>query len=108
VTTRLVLGLGRRRAATVRGQLGNGKAAPDLPTAVAAYGSFRRRRVRRVVRESATIGRIVNMRPPFLGGTASRATALIPERAVTSHLSSIAGRSAFILPTATDAADAAG
>ncbi|MGB0972872.1 MAG: FAD-dependent monooxygenase [Mycobacterium sp.] len=82
--------------------------APDLPTAVAAYESFRRRRVGRVVRESATIGRIVNMRPPFLGGTASQATALIPERVVTSHLSSIAGRSAFILPTATDATDAAG
>lgn len=77
---------------------------PDLPAAFAAFGRFRRRRVRPLVWESATIGRIVNLRPSFLSGAASRATALIPERAVTSHLSSIAGRSAFILPGFTDAA----
>jgi len=79
--------------------------APDLPTAFAGFGRFRRHRVRPLVRESATIGRILNMRPSFLSGAASRATALIPERAVTSHLASIAARSAFILPTAADAAD---
>ena len=78
--------------------------APDLTTAFACFGKFRRSRVRPLVRESATIGRIVNMRPSFLGGAASRATALLPERVATSHLSSIAGRSAFILPTAADAA----
>ena len=78
--------------------------APDLPTAFAAFGRFRKQRVRPLVRESATIGRIVNMRPSFLSGAASRATALIPERAVTSHLASLAARSAFILPTAADAA----
>jgi len=65
---------------------------------------FRRRRVRPLVRESATIGRIVNLRPAFLSGAASRATALIPERAVTSHLASIAAGSAFVLPTAADVA----
>ncbi|MGB0876886.1 MAG: FAD-dependent oxidoreductase [Mycobacterium sp.] len=78
--------------------------ASDLPTAFASFGRFRRRRVRPLVRESATIGRIVNMRPSFLGGAASRATALIPERVVASHLGALAARSAFILPTAADAA----
>ena len=76
--------------------------APDLTTAFARFGEFRKRRVRPLVRESATIGRIVNLRPPFLSGAASRATALIPERAVTAHLASIAARSAFRLPTAAD------
>lgn len=78
--------------------------APDLPTAFAGFGRFRRRRVRALVRESATIGRIVNMRPSLLSGAASRATALIPERVVTSHLSSLAARSAFVLPSAAQAA----
>ncbi len=76
--------------------------APDLPTAFAGFGRFRSRRVRPLVRESATIGRIVNMRPSFLSGAASRATALIPERVLTSHLRSLAARSAFVLPTAAD------
>jgi len=77
---------------------------PDLPTAFERFGAFRRRRVRPLVRESATIGRIVNLRPAFLSGAASRATALIPERAVTSHVASIAAYSAFALPTAADVA----
>ncbi|WP_370333509.1 FAD-dependent oxidoreductase [Mycolicibacterium hippocampi] len=76
----------------------------DLPTAFDRFGRFRRRRVRPLVRESATIGRIVNLRPSFLSGAASRATALIPERVVTAHLASIAARSAFVPPTAADAA----
>jgi 2-polyprenyl-6-methoxyphenol hydroxylase-like FAD-dependent oxidoreductase len=76
---------------------------PDLPTAFDRFGRYRRRRVRPLVRESATIGRIVNLRPAFLSGLASRATALIPEPAVTWHLASIAARSAFVLPTAADA-----
>ncbi len=76
----------------------------DLPSAFDRFGEFRRRRVRPLVRESATIGRIVNLRPAFLGGAASWATALIPERAVTSHLASIAAGSAFVLPTAADVA----
>jgi len=78
--------------------------SPDLPSAFDRFGEFRRRRVRPLVRESATIGRIVNLRPAFLSGAASRATALIPERAVTSHLASIAAGSAFVLPTAADVA----
>lgn len=76
--------------------------APDLTTAFSRFGDFRKRRVRPLVRESAMIGRIVNLRPSFLSGAASRATALIPERTVTSHLASIAARAAFRLPTAAD------
>lgn len=77
--------------------------APDLATAFDRFGSFRKRRVRALVRESSTIGRVVNLRPAFLSGLASRATAVIPERVVTSHLAWIAAGSAFVLPTATDA-----
>ncbi|QZT61097.1 FAD-dependent oxidoreductase [Mycolicibacterium austroafricanum] len=76
--------------------------SPDLPAAFDMFGAFRRRRVRPLVRESAAIGRIVNLRPAFLSGVASRASALIPEWAVASHLASIAAGSAFILPTAGD------
>lgn len=78
--------------------------SPDLPAAFDRFGAFRRRRVRPLVRESAAIGRIVNLRPAFLSGVASRASALIPEWAVASHLASIAAGSAFILPTAGDVA----
>ena len=78
--------------------------SPDLPAAFDRFGAFRRRRVRQLVRESAAIGRIVNLRPAFLSGVASRASALIPEWAVASHLASIAAGSAFILPTAGDVA----
>ncbi|PRC47704.1 FAD-binding monooxygenase, partial [Mycobacterium sp. ITM-2017-0098] len=79
--------------------------SPDLSTAFDRFGGFRRRRVRPLVRESATIGRIVNLRPAFLSGVASRATAFIPESVVTSHLASIAAGSAFVLPTAADVAE---
>ncbi|MBX7431432.1 FAD-dependent monooxygenase [Mycobacterium sp. Y57] len=75
----------------------------DLPTAFDRFGAFRRRRVRALVRESAMIGRIVNLRPALLSGAASRATALIPERAVTRHLAAIAARSALRLPGPADA-----
>ncbi|KWX66225.1 FAD-dependent oxidoreductase [Mycobacterium sp. NAZ190054] len=76
---------------------------PDLPTAFDRFAAFRRRRVRPLVRESAAIGRIVNLRPAVLGGLASRATAVIPEWVVTRHLAWIAAGAAFVLPTATDA-----
>ena len=78
--------------------------SPDLSTAFDRFGEFRRRRVRPLVAESAMIGRLVNLRPSFLSGAASRASGLIPERVVTSHLASIAATSAFVLPTAADAA----
>lgn len=48
------------------------------------------------------IGRIVNLRPALLSGLASRATGLIPERAVTAHLASIAAGSSFVRPTVRD------
>lgn len=76
--------------------------SPDLPTAFAGFGTFRKRRVRPLVRESAMIGRIVNLRPALLSGLASRATGLIPERAVTAHLASIAAGSSFVRPTVRD------
>ena len=78
--------------------------ASDLPTAFQRFGAYRKRRVRPLVREAATIGRIVNLRPALLSGAASRASALIPERVVTSHLAWIAAGSAFVLPTPQDAA----
>ncbi|MGK2868462.1 MAG: FAD-dependent monooxygenase [Mycobacterium sp.] len=71
----------------------------DLSAAFARFATFRRRRVRGLVAESRTIGRIINMRPVVLGAAASRASALIPEALLARHLASVAGRSAFVLPT---------
>lgn len=70
----------------------------DLSRAFERFAQFRRRRVRALVLESRTIGRVVNMRPAMLSGLASRATALIPEAPLARHLASVAGRSAFALP----------
>ncbi len=72
--------------------------AADLPTAFARFAAFRRARVNRIVRESALLGRAVNLRPAFLSVAASRATALIPEALLTRHLASVAARAAFVLP----------
>ena len=71
---------------------------PDLPAAFLRFAAFRRRRVRRLVAESAAIGRMVNLRPAVLSGLAGRGTALIPERLVARHLTGIAAGSAFVLP----------
>lgn len=68
------------------------------PTAFAAFAAVRRSRTAPLVRESAMIGRIVNLRPATLSGLASRASALVPEPVLTHHLSAIAGRAAFRLP----------
>ncbi len=38
----------------------------DLPTAFARFATFRRPRVKALARESAMIGRVVNLRPTFL------------------------------------------
>jgi 2-polyprenyl-6-methoxyphenol hydroxylase-like FAD-dependent oxidoreductase len=76
--------------------------ADDLATAFARFAAFRRPRVRSLVRESALIGRIVNLRPAFLSALASRATVLGPEALVTRHLAGLASRSAFVLPTKRD------
>ena len=70
----------------------------DLPTAFARFVAFRRPRVRSLAREAALIGRIINLRPAFLGAVASRATVLVPEAVLNRHLASVAARSAFALP----------
>ena len=72
----------------------------DVATAFARFVKFRRPRVRALVRESATIGKIVNLRPAFLGAAASRATVLVPESVLTRHMATVASRSAFTVPAA--------
>jgi 2-polyprenyl-6-methoxyphenol hydroxylase-like FAD-dependent oxidoreductase len=76
----------------------------DLAAAFARFAAFRRPRVRAVVRESKLIGQMVNLRPAFLSGLASRATVLMPEALVTRHLAAVAARSAFVLPSDRDTA----
>jgi 2-polyprenyl-6-methoxyphenol hydroxylase-like FAD-dependent oxidoreductase len=78
----------------------------NLRSAFAAFESFRRRRVGGVVRESRTIGQLVNLRPAVLSAAVSRATVLVPEAVMTRHLATIAARSAFRLPTRNDAQSA--
>jgi 2-polyprenyl-6-methoxyphenol hydroxylase-like FAD-dependent oxidoreductase len=77
-------------------------ATDDLATAFARFSAFRRPRVRALVRESKMFGQIVNLRPAFLSGLASRASVLAPEALLTRHLSAVASRSAFVLPTDRD------
>jgi 2-polyprenyl-6-methoxyphenol hydroxylase-like FAD-dependent oxidoreductase len=76
----------------------------NLAAAFARFTAFRRPRVRSLVRESKLIGQMVNVRPGFLSGFASRATVLIPEALVTRHLAAVAARSAFVLPGDRDTA----
>jgi 2-polyprenyl-6-methoxyphenol hydroxylase-like FAD-dependent oxidoreductase len=78
--------------------------ADDLAAAFARFAAFRRRRIRPLVRESKLIGQIVNLRPAFLSGLASRATVLMPEARATRHLAAVAARSAFVLPSYRDTA----
>ncbi|MEB3050077.1 FAD-dependent oxidoreductase [Mycolicibacter sp. MYC123] len=73
--------------------------APDAPTAFARFAAFRRPRVAPLVRESAQLGKAVNVRPDFLSAAVSRATGLIPESLLMRHLAKVAARSAFVLPT---------
>jgi 2-polyprenyl-6-methoxyphenol hydroxylase-like FAD-dependent oxidoreductase len=75
----------------------------DLASAFARFAKFRKPRVRTVVRESALIGRIVNLRPAFLSAAFSRASVLVPEAMMTRHLASVASRSAFALPESVSA-----
>ncbi|MEB3034377.1 FAD-dependent oxidoreductase [[Mycobacterium] nativiensis] len=70
----------------------------DLPSAFARFVAVRRPRVKPLVRESARVGQVLNVRPDFLGAAISRATVLIPEPLLMRHMASIAGRSAFALP----------
>jgi 2-polyprenyl-6-methoxyphenol hydroxylase-like FAD-dependent oxidoreductase len=76
----------------------------DLAAAFARFAAFRRPRVRSLVRESKLIGQIVNLRPPFLSGLATRATVLAPEALMTRQLAAVAARSAFVLPSDRDTA----
>lgn len=66
--------------------------------AFAEFVGIRQPRVNRLVRESATIGTVLNLRPAALGAVAARASALVPERVLTRHLAAVAARSAFRLP----------
>lgn len=72
--------------------------APDLPAAFARFAAFRRPRVTAIVRESAWLGRAVNLRPAFLSAAASRATALVPESLLMRQMATVAAGSAFALP----------
>ena len=67
-------------------------------TAFAEFAALRRPRVNRLVRESATIGTVLNLRPAALSAVAARASALVPEMMLTRHLAAVAARSAFRLP----------
>jgi 2-polyprenyl-6-methoxyphenol hydroxylase-like FAD-dependent oxidoreductase len=73
--------------------------AADLPSAFARFAAFRRRRVTPLVRESAMMGRVVNLRPALLSVAAIRSTVLVPEALLTRHLASVASRSAFVMPS---------
>ena len=75
----------------------------DPATAFARFATFRKPRVRALVRESATIGRVVNLRPALLSAAATRATALVPEAVLTRHMATVAARSAFQTPVPTSA-----
>jgi 2-polyprenyl-6-methoxyphenol hydroxylase-like FAD-dependent oxidoreductase len=80
--------------------------AGDLAEAFGRYAAFRKPRVQSLVRESAMLGRVMNLRPPVLSSLASRASILVPEALLTRHLAGIASRSAFALPTERDLASA--
>lgn len=69
-----------------------------VASAFARFAAVRQRRVRPIVGESKRIGQILNLRPAWLGSAAARASAYVPETALTRHLASIASRHAFVLP----------
>ena len=70
----------------------------DLSTAFARFAAFRRSRIRSLVRKSALLGRMVNLRPVLLSAAACRASALVPEALFTRHLAAVAAGSAFQMP----------
>lgn len=74
----------------------------ELPTAFSRFAAFRRPQVRSLIRESALVGRLVNLRPAVLSAAVSRATVLAPEALVTRHLAAVASRRAFTMPTDPD------
>ena len=64
----------------------------DLATAFARFATYRKPRTKALTRESAMIGRAVNLRPALLSGLASRATVLVPEAVLTRHLATVASQ----------------
>ena len=79
-------------------------AGDNLPSAFARFAAFRRPRIKPLIRESALIGRVVNLRPAFLSAVAGRASVLAPEALLTRHLATVASRAAFAMPTAREVA----
>ncbi|GFG50993.1 salicylate hydroxylase [Mycolicibacterium agri] len=75
----------------------------DLAAAFARFAQFRRPRVRALVRESALLGTVVNLRPALLSTLATRASALVPEAVLMRHMAGIASRSAFQAPATASA-----
>jgi 2-polyprenyl-6-methoxyphenol hydroxylase-like FAD-dependent oxidoreductase len=73
----------------------------DFGSAFARFATFRQRRVKPLVRESALVGRIVNLRPAVLPAAAIRASVLVPEGLLTRHLATVAARDAFVMPGVT-------
>ncbi|KXT56610.1 FAD-binding monooxygenase [Gordonia sp. QH-12] len=63
--------------------------------ALQRFHDVRRRRVRRVVRESQMIGRIVNAPQTLFWGRVIRGSRILPDRILLRHLCDIAGRDAF-------------
>ncbi len=81
---------------------GIGDLAGGLPLAFARFAAYRRPRVRRLLRESAFVGRAMNLRPAGLAAALTRASVLVPEGFVTRHLAAVASREAFAMPTDED------
>ena len=73
--------------------------ADDFATAFARFAAFRQLRVNPLIRESALIGRVVNLRPAALSAAASWASKLAPEALLTRHLAAVASRTAFVMPS---------
>lgn len=72
--------------------------AVDLGSAFARFVAFRQPRVKPLIRESALLGRIVNLRPAALSAAASWASMLAPETLLTRHMAAVASRAAFTMP----------
>ncbi|WP_197380136.1 FAD-dependent oxidoreductase [Mycolicibacterium mengxianglii] len=72
--------------------------APDIAGAFSHFAATRRPRTTSLVRESALIGKLLNLRPAALSALAGRASGLIPEAVLTRHLATVAAGSAFRLP----------
>ncbi|MBM7368449.1 FAD-dependent monooxygenase [Gordonia hydrophobica] len=67
----------------------------SLTDALGDYQQIRTRRVRRVVAESAAIGRAVNARPNAVMGAIIRATRVLPDSVMMGHVAAVAGPDAF-------------